>query len=197
MECGKLKYISHMYDNENWYFSNLSCINTLLIQRIFMFMTIHSTFNCYSELATKNSLLISTMTFSLSLCLLLSLYAYTYVHIPSSPFLCTNYIILPCHVSLSLIVSNLLLSICPLYLWFARLPLSIVEEFEQPACEDDSFQCDNGACIPIGWTCDNVKDCSNAEDERVPECISKYSSHLLNNVHNKLHTDLKGLQLTT
>jgi len=116
MECGKLKYISHMYDNENWYFSNLSCINTLLIQRIFMFMTIHSTFNCYSELATKNSLLISTMTFSLSLCLLLSLYAYTYVHIPSSPFLCTNYIILPCHVSLSLIVSNLLLSICPLYL---------------------------------------------------------------------------------
>lgn len=32
-------------------------------------------------------------------------------------------------------------------------------------CYDKEFQCYDGSCIPQQWQCDNIKDCSNGEEE--------------------------------
>ena len=38
----------------------------------------------------------------------------------------------------------------------------------RPTCLSDTFPCDNGACIPPAWECDQDNDCGDGSDER--EC---------------------------
>ena len=37
-------------------------------------------------------------------------------------------------------------------------------------CRFDEFECDDGQCIPIGYLCDNIHDCSESEDENEANC---------------------------
>ncbi|XP_039970015.1 low-density lipoprotein receptor isoform X4 [Bactrocera tryoni] len=48
-------------------------------------------------------------------------------------------------------------------------PLSIAQSIVK-ICEEKQFQCDNGACIPIRFTCDGESDCSDHSDERIANC---------------------------
>ena len=33
-------------------------------------------------------------------------------------------------------------------------------------CDNGSFTCKNGECLPIRWVCDGTADCSSGDDER-------------------------------
>ncbi|XP_049305503.1 very low-density lipoprotein receptor isoform X7 [Bactrocera dorsalis] len=48
-------------------------------------------------------------------------------------------------------------------------PLSIAQSIVK-ICEEKQFQCGNGACIPIRFTCDGESDCSDHSDERIANC---------------------------
>nr|XP_036228573.1 low-density lipoprotein receptor isoform X5 [Bactrocera oleae]XP_036228574.1 low-density lipoprotein receptor isoform X5 [Bactrocera oleae]XP_036228575.1 low-density lipoprotein receptor isoform X5 [Bactrocera oleae] len=48
-------------------------------------------------------------------------------------------------------------------------PLSIAQSIAK-ICEEKQFQCGNGACIPIRFTCDGESDCSDHSDERIANC---------------------------
>ncbi|XP_054083519.1 very low-density lipoprotein receptor isoform X5 [Zeugodacus cucurbitae] len=48
-------------------------------------------------------------------------------------------------------------------------PFSIAQSIVK-VCEEKQFQCDNGACIPIRYTCDGESDCSDHSDERIANC---------------------------
>lgn len=63
--------------------------------------------------------------------------------------------------------------------------------FSARPCQDDQFSCQNGRCIPRGWSCDREDDCGDKSDEI---SCSKFQEHfeidiemsLSGNKHNYL-----------
>lgn len=48
-----------------------------------------------------------------------------------------------------------------------------VTHFSVSACGEESFQCDDGRCIPAIWECDDENDCLGGEDEHQNCCKIK------------------------
>lgn len=89
-----------------------------------------------------------------------------------------------------------LLVLSPLYLLtiFGFLAAADAFSTDSKPCPLRQFQCTNGKCIPIPWTCDSMDDCGDNSDETSKKCEGErrdgYSS--ISGVGKRLD-DAKGL----